>query len=503
MSACDGKMLARDLLEAVDANQENRVCAMSDLTVGVAGADVSPRFHPQLGAWGTSPTLTDLDLPLLARCVALRQDGRTVVWYSIDLITLNVSQTDELRAELAAALRLTPEQIVLSTSQVHSSGAFPGSNLTGCAFVNDAQRDDAFADAERKRFMALLVETGREALQQAQPARVFAGRGYCDSMSYNTRLPMPTGGNKFSRHHAEGLQSGKYHDPIISLVRFESKHGQPLGAIFNFCAHPATMINGRHISSDWVGTARAQVEAALDGAPVLYAQGFCGDVNCNHIFGTPEQARRSGMRLGTAAAEALATLIPVRAVPLYHCQRTIEVNCRPMYTLAEVEHALELRYAFVAELEHDPAARWFDGVNFPEPFSVEDCKAGVRIQTDYFEHAKAMLERGESGPGTLALTLGALRIGDVGAVLSPGEPFAAAARKLRQRSPFAHLLVCGDTNGVFGYMGDDAEIARRGYETQTFWNCLYVAGFRLPLAPGTAQQIEAATCRMLGDVRGK
>ena len=261
--------------------------------------------------------------------------------------------------------------------------------------------------------------------------------------------------NKFSRHHTEGLQSGKYYDPVIGLVRFEDMRGQPLGALFNFCAHPATMINGRHISADWVGTARGQVEAALDGAPVLFAQGFCGDVNCSHIFGTPEQARHNGLKLGVAAAAALATLIPVRATPLYHHQRTIAVSCRPMYTLAEVEHA------------------------------------------------KAMLERGEAGSETLALTLGALRIGDVGAVLSPGEPFAAAARKLRQRSPFAHLLVCGDTNGVFGYMGDDAEIARRGYETQTFWNCLYVAGFRLPLAPGTAQQIEAATCRMLGDVRGK
>ena len=145
-------------------------CAVSDLHVGVAGADVSPRFHPEFGAWGTSPTLPELDLPLLARCVVLRQDGRTVVWYGIDLITLNVPQTDELRAELAAALRLEPEQIVLSTSQVHSSGAFPGSNLTGCAFVDDARRDAAFADAERKRFMALLVDAGREALEQVQPA---------------------------------------------------------------------------------------------------------------------------------------------------------------------------------------------------------------------------------------------------------------------------------------------------------------------------------------------
>ena len=45
---------------------------MDKLLVGAAGVDITPRFHPKLGAWGTSPTMTELDMPLLARCVALR-----------------------------------------------------------------------------------------------------------------------------------------------------------------------------------------------------------------------------------------------------------------------------------------------------------------------------------------------------------------------------------------------------------------------------------------------
>ena len=49
---------------------------MSTLHVGMVGFDITPRFHPQYGAWGTTPTVTELDMPLLSRCVAIKQDDR-------------------------------------------------------------------------------------------------------------------------------------------------------------------------------------------------------------------------------------------------------------------------------------------------------------------------------------------------------------------------------------------------------------------------------------------
>ena len=476
---------------------------MSDLRAGFAGVDITPRFHPEFGAWGTSPTLPDLDLPLLARCVALEQDGRLVVWYGVDLVGFSVPQMDELRDEFAEALSLQRDQVILSTSQTHSSGAFPGCNLTGSSLVDDSQQDLAFAAAERERVMGLFFDAGRQAIAQLQPANIFAGRGYCDTMSYNTRFPMPTGGVKFCRNYAEGLQSGKYFDPVIGLVRFESKQGQPLGALFNFCSHPATMIMNTMISPDWVGTARQHVEDAMGGAPALYIQGFCGDVNCYHIFGTPEQAKRSGTKLGKAAADAMGRLIPARAEPLHWCFRTVELPCRPMYTLEEVEHRIALRQAFIDELEHDPAAVWFDGVSFPEQMTVAQRQAGARMQIAHFEAARQMLERGETPPSSLDFPLGAMRIGDVGAVLSPGEQFAAAALKVRLRSPFVHMLVCGDTNGTLGYIGDDVEIARGGYETDSFWKYLHFAGFRLAPTFGTADRIDQTTHEMLCELRAR
>lgn len=319
-------------------------------------------------------------------------------------------------------------------------------------------------------------------------------------MSYNTRLPMPNGGVKFSRHHGEGLQSGKPFDTTIGLVRFESVDGKTLGAIFNFCSHPATMINDRMISPDWVGTARQHIEAAIDGAPAMFVQGFCGDVNCHHIFGTPDMARRTGMRLGKAAVEALPTLIPVRSEPLALAWQTIDIECKPMPSRSEMEAALAARQAYIDELKDDLAATWYCGANAPDQFSADDKARSVLVQMDYFREGVRRIDAGESTRRSLWLTLGALRMGDLAAALAPGENFTQTGMNIRARSPFVHTLVCGDTNGLFGYIGTDDEIDRGGYETDTYWTLQSIDGFRLAPAKGSAGRIVEGSLGLLRSI---
>jgi len=459
------------------------------LKAGIVGFDITPRFHPTCGAWGSTPSMPELDLPLLSRCVALDEGGRRLLWFGSDLIGDTVKGTDTIRDEIADTLGLRREQVIFSTSQTHSSGAVPGSALTGSSVCDLSKNNPEFMAQERKRFMQSYISAGRQAIDELQPVRVWAGRGFCDSISYNRRSPMAGGGVKFSRHHGEGLQNGKFFDPTVGLVRFERPDGKPLGAIFNFCSHPATMVNDRMISPDWVGTARAHLEEALGGAPAMYVQGFCGDVNCHGIFGTPAQAKRTGARLGRAAVEALPTLTPVRGEPLLSEFRTIALDCQPMPSRAELERQLAVRHAFIEELKVDPAATWFDGVNFPEQLAPDLRAMGAQLQIDHIQEGLRMIQAGEPPRSRLPLTVGAVRIGDVGCMISPGENFTLTGMNIRLRSPFAHTLICGDTNGLFGYLGTDDEIDRGGYETYSFWKLLVHDGFRLAPAKGTADRI--------------
>src|SRR5688572_5892958 len=91
--------------------------------VGVVGFDITPRIHPKCGAWGTTPSMTEVDMPLLARCLALEQDGRLLMWFSSGLCGENVPGTDAFRDKVADTLKLKREQVLWSTSQTHSSGA--------------------------------------------------------------------------------------------------------------------------------------------------------------------------------------------------------------------------------------------------------------------------------------------------------------------------------------------------------------------------------------------
>ncbi len=470
------------------------------LKAGIVGFDITPKIHPKFGAWGSTPSVTELDLPLLARCIALDEGGRRLLWFGSDLIGETIKGTDVYRDEIAGGLGLRRDQVIFSTSQTHSSGAVPGSALTGSSVCDTSKNDPQFMAQERKRWMDSYIAAGRQAIAELQPVKVWAGRGFCDSISYNRRSPMPAGGVKFSRSHREGLQNGKYYDPTVGLVRFERPDGKPLGAIFNFCSHPATMVNDRMISPDWVGTARAHIEEALGGAPAMYVQGFCGDVNCHHIFGTPAQAKRTGARLGRAAVEALPTLIPVRGEPLLSEFRTIQIECQAMASRAELERQLSTRLAFIDELKDDPAATWFDGVNFPEQLIPALRVVGVQLQIDHIREGLRMLQAGEKPRPSLPLPLGAVRIGDVGCLISPGENFTITGRNIRVRSPFAHNLICGDTNGLFGYIGTDDEIDRGGYETSSFWKLLMHDGFRTAPAKGTTDRIIQASVDLLRSV---
>lgn len=79
----------------------------SQLHAAMVGFDFTPKFHPEFGAWGTTPIMTEVDLPLLGRCLALEQDGRRLVWLAFDLCGNTPSETARSALDITlGALRL-------------------------------------------------------------------------------------------------------------------------------------------------------------------------------------------------------------------------------------------------------------------------------------------------------------------------------------------------------------------------------------------------------------
>ena len=472
---------------------------MSELKAAMVGFDITPRIHPKFGAWGTTPSMYVIDMPLVGRCIALEQNGELLIWFSVDQFPLPVSESTRLRDRIARELGITGDQVMWTASQTHAGGAVPGSSLVGNFACDLSKQDPEFAAAEGDRLFESYVSAGRQAIDQLQPANVFAGRGFCDSMNYNARFPMPTGGAKFTRHHGEGLQSGKFFDTAIGLVRLGDKQGETIGVIFNFGCRVATLLNDKYISPDWPGTARQVVEQSLGGKPAMFVQGFCADVNCYYFFGTPEQAKITGRRVGKAVVEALPTLIPARPAPFSFAHKTTDIPCRAMYTQQEIDQQRAARLEFIEELDSDPQAVWVCGINLPEQMPVETREALVRGQLDYLDEAQRRLDQNDPPASSLQLPLTAVRLGDVAAVFSPGDNFTITGSRVRERSPFAHTLICGETNGIFGYIATDDEIDRGGYEPDSSWKALMNEGFRLAPAKGAADRVVDASAQLLQD----
>jgi hypothetical protein len=174
-----------------------------------------------------------------------------------------------------------------------------------------------------------------------------------------------------------------------------------------------------------------------------------------------------------------------------------------MFSTEELQHEIDIRKAFQQELEEYPQACWLGGVNVPEFFTVEQKRQSVEVNIKYCLEGLRMLDADESPRCSLPITLGAIRIGDLYLVLSPGENFTITGKTIREQSPFKHTLICGDINGLFGYIDNDEEIDRGGYETDTYWKMLYIDGFRLALKKGISQRIISTSLALVERLHGK
>jgi len=160
-----------------------------------------------------------------------------------------------------------------------------------------------------------------------------------------------------------------------------------------------------------------------------------------------------------------------------------------MPTREQLEAELAELEKFIEDVKDDPKLIWCLGANLPQQFSVEEKIRFAEYRMEYRRAGLRLLAEGNLPSPTLPITLGAVRIGDVAAVLSPGENFAETGIAIRRRSPFVHTLICGDVNGLFGNIFTDEDIRRGGYAIDSYFEILSFDGFRLPPGPGSAQQV--------------
>jgi hypothetical protein len=435
------------------------------LTAGAAVADITPPPGTRMdGYGGRLQGATEVHDPLAARALVLQDGAVCIALVSLDLLGMHPEVTRRVRERLA---RSGVSAVTLAATHNHAGPA----GLRGGMF---SRLDEELAAALVDRVCAAVESAG----ERLKPATLKAGRAVVDTVSMNRRDP-----------------DGPI-DPVLGLVLVDGEDG-PIATIVNFACH-ATVLSGANLalSGEFPGAA-ARLLLAQTGAPCIYLNGACGDVNPVWIRQDFESVERAGQIVGAAALRLAAELRALGPGQRAHNIRWDEFPEKtppgrivtPGLRAASAAVRLPLREfaadehyaALIADLE----AR-LDGLAEGTPERRALMAELTRARNERWAAAWA---RNQAGTASLEAEVQALLLGDGLAVLAlPGEFFAETGEAIRRASGVEDLLLACYANDYIGYVIPDRAYAEGGYE----------AGITF-CAPGAEAAVREAAAQALRD----
>jgi hypothetical protein len=422
---------------------------------GIATCNISPPFPTSMGGYGKRDDMfDDVHDPLEFTAVVLEQGEHRALLGAADLITFaNDGRTEWLLNRLAERINTTPDRIMLNASHTHGGPKMPGTGLfaQGTGDMALAQR---YADWLADRVM----ETAELAANRLQPGSMHHHRG-------RTRLPMNrrllVNGRIVNAPNPDGAV-----DDTMHLVTLRDAGGHLAAVMMRLSCHPVATGSQHRITADFVGGWKAVFREAL-GPQVtpVFLQGSAGDMRPRHAA-DGEKWRKvplADMRgIGREILnETLQALLNGPATPLGelilrgHAQ-AVTLPCQPLY--------------------------------------IDEASVRSMLDSDHYlrrafaRHVTEMLGRGEQVPTSMSVNVQTLWLDDHLALVGTNcEPLMGLGGAIERAFAPRQALVLGYTNGCVCYAPDSVELARGGYEADSYlmepWSGPWVHGFEKAMIP--------------------
>jgi hypothetical protein len=301
-----------------------------------------------------------------------------------------------------------------------------------------------------------IVGAIREAHEARRPATLKVGQASVDTVSMNRRDPdWPI-------------------DPALRLLLIDGEDGSPIATVINFACH-ATVLSGANLllSGEFPGAA-CRLLLEQTGAPCIYLNGACGNVNPVWIRQDFDSVARVGQIIGGQALRLIAELRTLGPGQRGHNIRWDEFPekpapgriVQPRLKVARREIDLPLRtfmpddeYASrSAELETKVAA-----LKQGTPERREVMAQLTRAQNERWAAAWA---RRQPEQDTQRTEVQAFSLGEGLALLAlPGEFFVETAAALRSASGIQDLFVACYASDYIGYVIPPEAYEQGGYES--------------------------------------
>ncbi len=419
---------------------------MSGLRVAAEAVDLSPSSPvPLFGYVGRRGPFLRVADPLEASVLVLRAaSAPPVALVSVD--TLYV--TDALRIRLleaGARAGLRDADLLLAATHTHFAPALdPGKPALGA-------HDPTYLASATERLAGALAAA---LAAPGEPAEMRYRVGLA-AHAVSRRGP-PRGPLAWVRGLGAGSRSATVgmvpnpegdRDDALHLLSFDAPDGRPLARLWSGACHPVGYPHRDRVSAEFPGVTRRQLRAATrtPNLPVLFLQGFAGDLRPREVGGLPTAARLRA-RLTHGAAFGVFDLPRWAAWASSLADRVVALD----RTLAAA-----LRAAPKGARVSIPLAELVDSHAGAPPVSV---------------HALRLAE---------GLTLLAIA----------GEPVSAYGARARTALAPSTVIPVGYAGEVATYLPTEAMLAEGGYEVTGAWAALGLSGGP---RPGLELRITAA-----------
>lgn len=388
--------------------------------------------------------------------------------------TRQINVSNLFRETLADDLQLPKSHVHIFTSHNHSGVSFAKKAVHLYRSYTDGAPPVELRPLG-KRFLATLRDHVKRLPELLEPVTVWWAEGQERRITYHRKGRRADGTSFFMREEDRELVGVDFNGDIDTqapVVVLKNAAGAPIAALTQFTGHPVTAYHPENpvVFGEWPQVAGEDLARRLGeqgGVPVGFLQGCAADVNSKEMFvGGVERATEFGHMLGQAYIDALDDLRQSTRDGLDFAIETVNVPLAPLPSKETLIAELEEMEDFIQRAESgDEDTLFCVGLNFPRALTpryrgrlVAPLRAWNLWALEQYEAGRA-----DAVPSELEMEIIVLRLGDVGIVGLPCEPFQGIGRQIRRGSPLPLSIPCGYVNLSHGYITDSSNTGDQEY----------------------------------------
>ncbi len=399
------------------------------MLAGFGIAEMTPPLGAELAGYGyyLKRRARQVDDPTFARALSFRQEGQGYLLICCDILGLNASIAEAVRAGMKEKHDIPPENVMLVS--IHTHSAAPAVYHEGCGAV----------DPEYVRTIA--------------PAIIRA----CDAAVADAK---PVSALRYSMRELEGnfvfnraCDAGPV-DRSVCCFDMKRESGKSI-TLFSCACHGVCNGKTTGISADFAGNACRVMAEQTDTIP-MFVNGLCGDIDPVRV---PDEERLKNRQ---RFAEAIVRAARAEKQPL---PLTVSGGC--------LHEVLKLTPVTLDSIHQIADAQANRNQSIP----------GGEIVARIWE--KEMIERFDTLSDREPIRVHYLKVGGVPIVALPFEGFTATGNLIRAQAGDDRTVTLGCADQLLGYLPTKDDIERGAYAA---WESVFLYK-RLPIAPGEAERL--------------